>query len=61
MYEVRPQIRLKGIRGRVPQRLCDHGLGDAVLQHGGCQVVPEDMGALPVPGTLPYPCQPAGF
>ena len=55
------QIRPKGIRGCMPQRLRDDGLGDAVLQHGGCQVVPEDMGALPVSGFLPYPRQPAGF
>ena len=43
------------------QGLRDDGLWDAVLQHGERQVVPEDMGALPVSGLLPYPRQPAGF
>ena len=45
----------------MPQRLRDHWLGDAILQHGGCQVMSEYMGALPVSGVLPYPRQPAGF
>lgn len=55
MHKIGPQVWFQGIWGSMAEGLRDHRLRHPVFQHGGCQVVPEDVGALPAAGLLPYP------